>query len=42
MNTVPLLDAHQLLMLSAGTLTYLKPKLGFLIMLYTGYFRLLK
>jgi hypothetical protein len=38
---VPLLDVIQLLMLFAGTLMYLTPKLFFLINFYTGSFFLL-
>jgi hypothetical protein len=39
---VPLLDAIQKLMLFAGMLTHLEPKLFFLIIFYSGTFLLLK
>jgi hypothetical protein len=39
---VPLIDAHQLLMLFAGTLTYLEPKLFSLIIFYNDLCIILK
>jgi hypothetical protein len=41
-KVVPLLDTHQLLMLSAGTLTYSEPTMFSLIIYYNGPCILLK